>query len=249
VLNTLATSTQLPGAQVGDTVTLTMGRRPTRWKVVGIVSDFGSQAVAYITEHEYAAVSGTTGTAAMVRVVTDATDAAGRRAVLDRLTDSLDRDGFAVEAGFTTDDLRSALDGHVFVLIEALVAIAILIGFVGLLGLGSAVSTSVTERTREFGVMAVIGATPSALRRIVAGEGVLTGIAGLLIAAVASLPLTAAFGSFLGNTAFRQPLPFTITLGPLLAWSGLTLAGALIATTAAAGRAARLSVHDALTVL
>jgi ABC-type lipoprotein release transport system permease subunit len=97
--------------------------------------------------------------------------------------------------------------------------------------------------------MAVIGATPSALRRIVAGEGVLTGIAGLLIAAVASLPLTAAFGSFLGNTAFRQPLPFTITLGPLLAWSGLTLAGALIATTAAAGRAARLSVHDALTVL
>jgi len=251
VLNTLATSTQLPGAQVGDAVTLTLEGRPTRWTVVGIVSDFGSQAVAYVTDREYAAaaVSGTTGTAAMIRVVTGATDATGRRAVLDRLTDSLDRAGFAVEAGFTTDDLRSALDGHVFVLIEALVAIAILIGFVGLLGLGSAVSTSVTERTREFGVMAVIGATPSAIRRIVATEGVLTGIAGLLIAAVASLPLTAAFGTFLGNTAFRQPLPFTITPGPVLAWAGLTLAGAVIATTAAARRAARLSVHDALTVL
>jgi len=251
VLNTLATSTQLPGAQVGDAVTLTLEGRPTRWTVVGIVSDFGSQAVAYVTDREYAAaaVSGTTGTAAMIRVVTGATDAAGRRAVLDRLTDSLDRAGFAIEAGFTTDDLRSALDGHVFVLIEALVAIAILIGFVGLLGLGSAVSTSVTERTREFGVMAVIGATPSAIRRIVATEGVLTGIAGLLIAAVASLPLTAAFGTFLGNTAFRQPLPFTITPGPVLAWAGLTLAGAVIATTAAARRAARLSVHDALTVL
>jgi putative ABC transport system permease protein len=249
VLNTLATSTQLPGAQVGDAVTLTLEGRPTRWTVVGIVSDFGSQAVAYVTDREYAAVSGTTGGAAMIRVVTDATDATGRRAVLDRLTDSLDRAGFAVEAGFTTDDLRSALDGHVFVLIEALVAIAILIGFVGLLGLGSAVSTSVTERTREFGVMAVIGATPSAIRRIVATEGVLTGIAGLLIAAVASLPLTAAFGTFLGNTAFRQPLPFTITPGPVLAWAGLTLAGVLIATTAAARRAARLSVHEALTVL
>jgi putative ABC transport system permease protein len=249
VLNTLATSAQLPGVQVGDTVTLTMDRRPTRWKVVGIVSDFGSQAVAYVTDHEYAAVSGTIGTAAMIRVVTDATDAAGRRAVLDRLTDSLDRAGFAVEAGFTTDDLRSALDGHVFVLIEALVAIAALIGFVGLLGLGSAVSTSVTERTREFGVMAVIGATPSAIRRIVATEGVLTGLAGLLIAAMASLPLTVAFGSVLGNTAFRQPLPFTITLGPVVAWGGLTLAGALIATAAAARRASRLSVHEALTVL
>jgi putative ABC transport system permease protein len=47
----------------------------------------------------------------------------------------------------------------VFVLIEALLAIAMLIGFVGLLGLGSAVSTSVTQRTREFGVMNAIGAT------------------------------------------------------------------------------------------
>ena len=249
VLNTLAASTQLPGAQGGDTITLTMDGRPTRWMVVGIVSDFGSQAVAYVTDREYAAVSGTSDTAAMIRVVTGATDATGRRAVLDRLTDSLDRAGFAVEAGFTTDDLRSALDGHVFVLIEALVAIAILIGFVGLLGLGSAVSTSVTERTREFGVMAVIGATPAAIRGIVATEGVLTGIAGLLIAAVASLPLSAAFGSFLGNTAFRQPLPFTITLGPVLAWAVLTLVGALIATTAAARRAARPSVHEALTVL
>ena len=249
VLNTLAASTQLPGAQVGDTITLTMDGRPTRWMVVGIVSDFGSQAVAYVTDREYAAVSGTSDTAAMIRVVTGATDATGRRAVLDRLTDSLDRAGFAVEAGFTTDDLRSALDGHVFVLIEALVAIAILIGFVGLLGLGSAVSTSVAERTREFGVMAVIGATPAAIRGIVATEGVLTGIAGLLIAAVASLPLSAAFGSFLGNTAFRQPLPFTITLGPVLAWAVLTLVGALIATTAAARRAARPSVHEALTVL
>jgi putative ABC transport system permease protein len=127
--------------------------------VVGIVSDFGTQAAAYVTDNDYAAATGAKGTASMIRVVTDAKDGVGRRAVLDRLESTLDGEGFAVDAGFTTDDLRSALDGHAFVLIEALLAIAMLIGFDGLLGLGSAVSTSVTERTREFGVMNVIGAT------------------------------------------------------------------------------------------
>jgi putative ABC transport system permease protein len=249
VLNTLATASQIPGAKVGDTVTLTIGRQPTSWLVVGIVSDFGTQAAAYATDTEYSAATGSQGTATMIRVVTDANDPAGRRAVLDRVQSTLDEEGFAVDAGFTTDDLRSALDGHVFVLIEALLAIAILIGFVGLLGLGSAVSTSVTERTREFGVMNAIGATSQAIRRIVSTEGIVTGLVGLVVATIISLPLTAAFGSFLGNTAFRQPLPFTITIGPFLIWAGLTLTGALLATLAAARRAARLTVREALAVL
>lgn len=249
VLNTLALAAQVPGVEVGDTITLTMDGRPTRWKVIGVVSDFGTQAAAYVTDTDYAAASNATGEASMVRVVTDTTDAVGRRAVLDRLESTLGSSGFAVEAAFATDDLRSALDGHVFVLIEALLAIAILIGFVGLLGLGSAVSTSVTERTREFGVMTAIGATPQAIRRIVSTEGILTGIVGLVIATIAAIPLTAAFGDFLGNTAFRQSLPFTMSIEPLLIWVVFTFAGALLATSAAASRAARLTVREALTVL
>ena len=204
VLNTLATAAQIPGEMVGDRVTLTMNQQPTRWTVVGIVSTSARRR----PPTSPIGVRGTrAGGPASMSASSRRADAAGRRAVLDRLEGALDAGGFAVDAGFTTDDRRSALDGHVFVLIEALLAIAILIGFVGLLGLGSAVSTSVTERTREFAVMNAIGATAQAIRRIVSTEGILTGVAGLAVAAVISLPLTAAFGSFLGNTAFRQPLP------------------------------------------
>jgi putative ABC transport system permease protein len=87
-----------------------MDLRPTRWKVVGIVSDFGTQAAAYVTDKDYPAATGAEGTASKIRVVTDAKDAAGRRAVLARLESTLDGEGFAVNAGFTTDDLRSTLD-------------------------------------------------------------------------------------------------------------------------------------------
>ncbi|HET9656470.1 MAG TPA: ABC transporter permease [Kineosporiaceae bacterium] len=255
VLNSLAASRQLNGAEVGAQVLLTVDGRQVPFTVVGIVSDFGTQAAAYVTDRQYAALatgqgmSRTAATASVLRVVTDPGGAAARRAILDRLTDALEAQGIPVESALTTDDLRSALDGHVFVLIEALMAIALLIGFVGLLGLGSALGTSVTERTREFGVMSAIGARPTTVRGLVVTEGVLTGIAGLLIAAMASVPLTVAFGSFLGEMAFKQPLPTTIGPAPLLLWTALTLCGAAVASAAAARKASRLTVREALAVL
>lgn len=248
VLTTLALAQQAPGLRVGDTVALTVNGHPTRWHVVGIVSDFGTQGAAYVTDREYAAVTGVSGSAGMLRVATTAADAVGRQAVLNQLVQALDAQGVRVEQVFTTDDLRSALDGHVFVLIEALIAIALVIALVGLLGLASAMSTSVTERTREYAVMHTIGATRATIRGIVVTEGVLTALIGLAIAAVAALPMTAAFGTFLGQMAFRQPLPWTISVGPLLLWTLLTLAGATAATAAAARRASRLTIREALTV-
>jgi putative ABC transport system permease protein len=250
VLNSLAAAVQLSDAQVGDRVLLTVAGRPVPFTVAGIVSDFGTQACAYVTDRQYAAlVPAGAPTASLLRATTDAADPAARRAVLDRLAQALDAQGFPVEITLTTDDLRSALDGHVFVLIEAVVAIALLIGVVGLLGLGTAMSTSVTERTREFAVMQTLGATPSAVRGLVLTEGMLTGVAGLLVAAIASVPLTAAFGSFLGQLAFRQPLPTSIGPAPVLLWTTLTLAGAAVATVGAARSASRLTVREALSVL
>lgn len=251
VLNSLAADVQLGGAKVGDRVLLTVGTQHLPFTVVGVVSDFGTQAAGYLTDRQYAGLTGdpATPTAAMVRAVTTATDPAGRRAALQRLTDTLDAQGFAVQTALTTDDLRSALDGHVFVLIEALMAIAVLIGLVGLLGLGSAASTSVTERTREFAVMHAIGATRGAVRALVVTEGLLTALAGAVLAAAVSVPLALVFGRFLGGMAFRQPLPPSLDLAPVLQWTTLSLAGAALATAAAARRASRLTVREALTVI
>jgi len=249
VLTTLVTAQQAPGVAVGDYILLTVGGRPTRWHVVGIVSDFGTQAAAYVTDREYAAATGAPQEAGMLRLVTSAHDPAGRAAVLDEVVQRLDDKGIPVEQVFTTDDFRSALDGHVFVLIEALVAIALVIALVGLLGLASAMSTSVTERTREYGVMHAIGATRAAIRNIVVTEGVLTAAVGLVIGAVAAVPMTAGFGRLLGQMAFRQPLPTTITAAPILFWSAATLIGAAVATSAAARRASRLTVREALTTI
>src|SRR5207244_13276577 len=113
----------------------------------------------------------------------------------------------------------------------------------------SAMSTSVTERTREFGVLHAIGATPAAVRGIVVTEGVLTGVLSLALALAATLPLTLVFGDFIGGQAFRQPLPYRFSGAALVLWTVLSLAGAALASTAAARRASRLTIREALTTL
>jgi putative ABC transport system permease protein len=246
VLNNLVPAQQAPGVKVGDTIALTINGRPTTWHVVGIASDFGTQGTAYLTDHEYARIASG---ARMLRVVTTGHDPAARQATLDRIEQALAGAGVGIEQDFTVDTLRSGLDGHVLVLAEALIAIAAVMAFVGLLGLASVLSTNVIERTREFGVLHVIGATPAAVRGIVVTEGVLTGALSIAAGLLAALPLTRLLGDFIGTQAFRQALPYQFSAAGLLLWSLLALAGAAGASTAAARRASRLTVREALTTV
>ncbi|WP_028049781.1 FtsX-like permease family protein [Cellulomonas sp. URHD0024] len=244
VLNTAAITQQAPGTTVGDTIALSVEGRTTRWHVVGIASDFGTQGAAYVAQ-----ATAPTTAARMVRAVTDAQDPPARRAILASVEQALDDANFQVEQGLTTDDLHSALDGHVFVLIEALVAISLLIAATALLGLASAQSTSVTERTREFAIMQVLGATDRAVRGLVVTEGVLVGLAGLVVAIAISVPVSAAFAAFFGRSAFGQALPLSIAPAAVLLWTVLTLLGSGLASAGAARRASRLTIRDALAVV
>jgi putative ABC transport system permease protein len=236
---------------VGDSISLTIDGHPTTWHVVGIASDFGTQGTAYLTDAEYvrATAGGASRGAQLLRVVTARHDAAGRQATLTQVERTLTSAGVGIEQDFTVDTLQAGLDGHVLVLAEALIGIAILVGFVGLLGLASTMTTNVVERTREFAIMRVIGATTSSVHTVVVTEGVLTGGLSIILALIAALPLTRVLGDFIGMQAFRQTLPFQFSGSALLLWTIVALAGAAVASVTAARRAASLTVREALTTL
>ncbi|MFI9847327.1 FtsX-like permease family protein [Nonomuraea sp. NPDC051941] len=120
---------------------------------VGAVREIGSPAAAYTTKTAFEQHAGpardlriaTSDTAAVQRVLRDA----------------------RVEGGpLATTELREAIDGHIFVLISAVTAMAVLMAIVGVLGLTAATGTSVVERTREFAVMQAIGVDPDRCRRL-----------------------------------------------------------------------------------
>jgi putative ABC transport system permease protein len=133
--------------------------------------------------------------------------------------------------------------------ISIVVAIAIVMGVVGGIGLASTMSANILDRTREFGVMHAVGARPERVRRIVTAEGVFLALASLLLAIVPTLVLTLILGAGLGNLFLYAPLPFRISLVGIVIWCVLVVLGAILATEAAASRASRLTVREALAYL
>jgi putative ABC transport system permease protein len=245
VLNQMALL-QLPGVGVGDSVTLELAGKPTRWRVVGIVQEIGLGAGAYVTDEAFARAGGLAGRARSLRLVTttqdDVATAAVRRSVERSLMDS----GVSVATTIADADLREGLDDHVLLLIVSLVFTAVLMAIVGVLGLTSTMSTSVVERTREFGVMQTIGVTPRTVRSMVVSEGVFIGALSWILAIVLALPLSALVNGMVGRPLFNAPLPLVSTPLTMLIWLAVVLVGSALASAVPAWRASRLTVRETL---
>lgn len=117
---------------------------------------------------------------------------------------------------------------------------------IGVIGLSSTVSANVADRTREFGVMHALGAAPGIVRRIVRLEAALLFISGILVGIVPALVTTRILGDGLGTLFLAAPLPYRISLPALGIWLALALLAGLLATDAAASRAAGINVREAL---
>ena len=127
--------------------------------------------------------------------------------------------------------------------------IASTIGLVGLIGLGSTMSTNVIERTREFGVMKAIGASAPRIRRLVVFEGVFIAAVSCVVAAIPAIALTWAMGVVLGNLFLSTPIPLEVSALGIAIWILVVVLGAALATLVPAFQAARLTVPEALAYL
>jgi putative ABC transport system permease protein len=245
VLNQMALR-QLRGVGVGDSVTLSLGGRPTRWHIVGIVQEIGLGASAYVTDEAFARVGDLAGRARSLRLVAATRDDAETAAVIRSVERSLQESGVSVAVTLSDADLSAGLDGHVLLLIISLVFTAVLMAIVGVLGLTSTMSSSVVERTREFGVMQTIGGTPRTVRAMVVSEGVFIGVMSSVLAIVLALPLSAVVNAMVGRMMFNVPLPLVFAPQTMLIWLAVVLVGSALASAVPAWRASRLTVRETL---
>ncbi|MFC0505112.1 ABC transporter permease [Micromonospora costi] len=242
VLNQDAAS-RLGNPAIGSEVGIAVDGRAGRWRVVGTVAEVGGPATAYTIPDAMTPIIA----ADQVNALRYRFDGTDPRAVTDRVETAVAGTGATVVATMPTTELRNAVDGHVVIFVYVLVVLAALMATVGLLGLASAMSITVIERTREYGIMQAIGATPHTIRRLVLTEGAITGIIGCLVAIAAGIPLSTMIGDLLGNLSFGLPVPLRIAPGGLGAWLLLVITGAIGATLTAAQRAARLTIRETLT--
>ncbi|WP_181698948.1 FtsX-like permease family protein [Nocardia sp. GTS18] len=249
VLNQITRNNTLPGVRAGDTVQLSVGGKYTTWQVVGIAEETGHGSGVYATAEGFAAAMGTSQLVNTLRIATTDHSEDTRGAVAMAVGAALTDGGVTVEKSESVSRANASSAGHMGPLVAVIMAIAIAMGVVGAIGLASTMSANIIDRTREFGVMHAIGAQPSSVRRIVVAEGVFLALASCLVAALPALALTALLGNGLGTLFFSAPLPFRVSLPAVIIWIVLAVLGAALATEAAASRASRITVREALAYL
>jgi putative ABC transport system permease protein len=238
----------MPDVQVGDSAELSVEDRPTTWRVIGITGGMGGSCPC-VTLEGFARASDRRDQANTVRIITDEHDKDARAAIGQAVAQALIEAGRKPQQPRAIDTVVASTEGHSVILVGVILLIASTIGIVGLIGLGSTMSTNVIERTREFGVMKAIGASGSTIRRLVVFEGVFTAVVSCVFAVIPAIALTWTMGAGLGNLFLGAPIPLEVSAGGIAIWILVVVLWATLATLAPASQAARLTVREALAYL
>jgi len=245
VLNQIALA-RVPQAKVGDQILLSLHGEHKAWRLVGIVEEIGSSAVAYITDRAFDKVANTQGRARMIRIETEANEPHERKNLIRKMEKVLQQANISVEKAVPLSLLKTAMGEHVVVLIATLIMAAVLLAIIGLLGLMSTMSMNVLERTRELGILKVSGATPAVISKIIVNEGLFIAVLSWVVAIVISMPLSLALGSFLGEMSFKMSLGLHVSWFAVLLWLVLVLVMATLASFLPSRQASKMAVHEAI---
>jgi putative ABC transport system permease protein len=135
---------------------------------------------------------------------------------------------------------QTAMLNTLLTLITAMLILAIVIA---LLGVVNTLALSVSERTREIGLLRAIGMRRGQLRQMVAAESMIISVIGALLGTILGLGLGAALAVALTRS---QQATIAIPVGQLLIYILATAAAGVLASIGPARRAARLDMLTAI---
>ena len=169
---------RITGARVGQTLTLSVAAGPTRVRVIGIDTvPTNNGDTIYFPLPVLERLDGEPGTANSIWLATASTAHAAIDQVTAAAASRLAAAGYPVSTTeiYVTEAQITAADTSILTIVEilGLVVVAIM-----LMGLVSALSTGVIERTREVGILRCLGARARQIRRVFSAEAVVLAVAG-----------------------------------------------------------------------
>jgi putative ABC transport system permease protein len=235
-----------PNAKVGDQIQVKVRGHELQLRIAGIIRERLTGATMYISTESYAHAVGESGVTQALRIGLENADEETAIKIAALAEQSQERAGFKVIESTSQARLGRALAGHLFMLIFILIMMSILMAIVGVLGLSSAMATSVLERTREFAVLRAIGAGNGSILRTVMGEGLFLAALSVLVASVLSIPFTARVATLIGTASLGPAMGVVLSATAIPLWLAIALASASLASGYPARRATRMTIRDAL---
>ena len=237
-----------PDLKVGDDIIIKINNQETTWHIVGFYKLVGNTnpPLLYTTYEYLTSLEGSAGMVDNLRVIISHSSPLAEQRVSKELDDLFRSKGIKVSQIQLGSDWRAQQSSTLDVLVYFLLAMAILIVFVGGLGLMSTMSMNVLERTREIGILRSIGASNGDIMRLVVFEGIMIGVISWVLAAFASIPLTYLMNGGVGAALFTIPLDFYFSWNGLVLWLVVILSLSTLASLLPASKTVRLTIRDVL---
>lgn len=238
IVNQAAARKFFPGVDaVGRQIKVMSGDSRPR-TIVGIVGDVHGEALELSAKPEVSAPFAQSPDFMVSLAIRGKGDPRSLLPAIRRALAGADPD-VAYYAERTMDDLRSASLANRRFNLQLLGGFALLALVLAAVGLYGVIAFSVSQRTREIGIRAALGAERGRITSLVLNEGAKLGLLGLGIGLVASIAVTRVLSGLLYQVSATDPLTF---VGVLLFLGGTVL----LASYLPARRASRIDPVDAL---
>lgn len=237
-----------PSLTVGDSIRLKISGREYDWTIVGVYQYLGVNFVyvGYANYPYVAEVVRDPGQSQRLQIVTTRHDPAFQAEMAERISEYFKEEGIRVSAVETSSALKNVQIEQFNIVVVVLIMMSLLIGLVGGLGLAGTMSMSVMERTREIGVMRVVGAADGMVVRIIIVEGLLMALVSWLAAIVFAWPIGVLMSRFIGRELVNGPLSYAYSMPGAVLWLLLVIITAILASYMPARRASNLAVREVL---
>jgi putative ABC transport system permease protein len=184
--------------------------------------------------------------ASSFRLITVNPPVTSLQALIQHIDRQLADRGYAVQSIQAGDIMRESATFAVNTLVIFLLIMAILIAFVGSIGLMGTMSINVLERTREIGVMRTIGAVDVVVMQSVIIEGLVIGLITWALAIGLSYPISSALLTIIGKAMAGSTFSLTFTPLGIVIWLAVVIVLSIIASIMPARSAARLTINEVL---
>jgi len=235
------------GFQVGDEIELTIGRRKTKWVVVGLVVNIANGSRDnFVSFDALTRAGGGAHRGGRVLLTFDETAAEAQNMLIDDLRDVYEAHRIKTTLFESAAEIRERNMTEFNIVSYLLLAMAVLGVIVGSAGLMSTMSFNVVERVREIGMMRAVGATSLIIVEIFVAEGVMIGLLSWLLSVPLSYPGARLFSDLIGVQVVHLPLDFTYPLPVLALWLLVVVVVSALASLWPALNATKVSVRESL---
>ncbi len=231
---------------IGSTITLKFNDKEIDWVIVGIARNAMMGNMAFVNFDYFNQVNDEVDRAIVSQVRLDDRSMSNQLTYGKLLEDTYRDSGFRVQQMQTIGQIRSTVSTLFNGLVAFLLAMAMLLGIVGGLGLMGTMSINVMERTREIGVMRAIGASNAAVLRIILTEGLIIGLISWIIGGIIAIPASRVLTDRVGTALLDSSPTYVFSTSGALVWLVVVLILALFASLLPARRASRLTVREVL---